>query len=93
MDLIVRTLKCNKEGEGSDQNLEGKRYVRLLSGLIPNKAERRKMLFVCNILVSWKMSWKSCWQPGKSLDGQVAGRGRMDVLGTWRQATADNLAL
>ena len=35
-------------------------------------------------------------QPGKSLVGQVAqvaGRGRMDVLGTWRQATADNLAL
>ena len=54
------------------------------------------MLFVCNILVSRKMSWKGCWQPPKSLDGQVAqvaGRGWMDVLGTWRQATADNLAL
>ena len=54
------------------------------------------MLFVCSILVSRKMTWKSCWQPGKSLDGQVAqvaGRGRMDVLGTWRQATTDNLAL
>ena len=65
----------------------------LVLGIIAITAWRRKMLFVCSILVSRKMTWKSCWQPGKSLDGQVAGRGRMDVLGTWRQATTDNLAL
>ena len=89
MDLIVGTFKYNKEEEGVVQNLEGKRYVRLHSGLIPNKAWRRKMLFVCNILVSWKMSWKSYWQPGKSLDGQVAGREREDGC-AWHLAPSDS---